>query len=132
MAASAKAAGKPLRTKVLVPGATKSEFVEGGGRDAAVKPDDLFGDQSGIIAVDLLANYACELYESDNVIGSVNAENKIELREPVFPLFLVILELLCRERWPWGSCGRASTEAVNLSARFEVGTARLFNHLMCI
>lgn len=87
MAAAAKAEGKPFRAKVLAPGATQSEFFQGAGRDASINPDDLFDDHSAFTTSEQIAGFAYQLYESDKVVGIVNAENQIELRDPIFPLF---------------------------------------------
>ena len=87
IAAAAKSSGKPFRAKVLAPGATESEFMVGAGKDAAMNPNELFADKSMFITSEQLAEYAYDLYESDKVVGIVNAENNFDLLDPVFPLF---------------------------------------------
>lgn len=87
IAAAAKSAGKPFRAKVLAPGATESEFMIESGKNAAMNPDDIFTDKSIFITAEQLAEYAYELYESDKVVGMINAENTLDLLDPVFPVW---------------------------------------------
>ena len=87
IAAAAQSADKPFRAKVLAPGATESEFGIEAAKDAAMNPDDIFTDKSIFITSEQLAEYAYELYESEKVVGMINAENTLDLLDPVFPLF---------------------------------------------
>lgn len=87
IAAAIQASGKPFRAKVLAPGATDTEFVESAGKGAAMNPDEIFPDKSAFITSEQLAEYAYDLYKSDKVVGMVNIENKLDLLDPVFPIF---------------------------------------------
>ncbi|PAU80768.1 short-chain dehydrogenase [Halovibrio salipaludis] len=76
--------GKQMRAKVLAPGPTESEFIAHSSEQGAIDGEGLFPD-SAFITADQLAQYASQLFESDKVVGLVNAENQLELKDPIFP-----------------------------------------------
>ncbi|WP_286715790.1 SDR family NAD(P)-dependent oxidoreductase [Marinobacter sp. tcs-11] len=75
---------KSMRAKVLAPGPTESEFVTHSSEKGAIDGDDLF-PESAFITAEQLAQYAYQLFESDQVVGIINGENHLELKEPIYP-----------------------------------------------
>jgi len=87
IAAAVKTEGKKLRAKVLAPGPTESEFLIAASRDAVVNGKDFFTDKNAFITAERLADYTYRLYESDKVVGIVDGEKKLILKDPVFQIF---------------------------------------------
>ena len=80
-----QAQGKPMRAKVLAPSATSTEFMDRANEDAAINGNDILTDPSVFISAEQLAEYGYELFKSDKVVGIVNGENKLELKDPIYP-----------------------------------------------
>jgi len=87
IAAAVKAEGKKLRAKVLAPGPTESEFLIAASKDSTVNGKDFFTDKNAFITAEQLAEYTYRLYESDKVVGIIDGEKKLVLRDPMFQIF---------------------------------------------
>ena len=49
-----------------------------------IEGDGLF-PENAFITAEQLAQYAYQLFESDQAVGIVNDENQLELKEPIYP-----------------------------------------------
>lgn len=76
--------GKPMRAKVLAPGATATEFFDRAYVNAAME-NDTTADRSKYKSPDELAQDTYRLFESDKAVGYVGTEGQLELRDPIFP-----------------------------------------------
>lgn len=93
IAAAVKAERKKLRVKVLAPGPTESEFLTAASKDSTVNGKDFFSDRNAFITAEQLADYTYRLYESDKVVGIVDGEKKLILKDPIFQIFTSDTEL---------------------------------------
>jgi short-subunit dehydrogenase len=75
---------KKMRAKILLPGATETEFVKNSESNASFKGADLF-DADSFMKAEVLATFAYDLYKSDKIIGAVTEDNLFELKDPIFP-----------------------------------------------
>lgn len=79
--------GKPMRAKVLAPGNTASEFFDNAYDIEDLHEKETLKSNQVFTPATVVAEHAYTLFQSDKVVGYVEANGSLSLKDPIFPHF---------------------------------------------